>query len=357
MSNFLVQDQREWNHTRIDNYIIDDCQHFDRPQEKLIYIVLCRYANYQTNNAWPSVKSISERAGCSERTAQSCLKRLEEMKLIKKQEIKGKPNVYILLPIPDYFKQPPAEKPKKTPAGAAPPQELHPTPAGAAGVPPQELRTTPAGAAPELYKRTKEIELYKENYNTAAENNRGSAESQEITGDIFIFFDDNIKGLTPYYTERINSWIDDHSPELVLHVFKHSLDVTKSTDGTPLKLIEKIFKRCREKGIETVEQFIQAEQQHDEQKPAPGKSTRKEKTPEWFTDDYIQEQDKLYAEKQQQQAVKYGDLTPEQRKAYKAKLRAKLQGNDPDDPTPEQRKAQKAHLNAMLQGNNQEAIT
>lgn len=107
---------------------------------------------------------------------------------------------------------------------------------------------------------------------------------QEIIGEVFTFFDENIKRLTPHYTERVNDWLEDHPADLVLYVFKYSLDVTTSSGGTPLILIDKIFKRMRETGIETISQFEQAEQQREaEKQKAPGKRiTRNEVIPEWY---------------------------------------------------------------------------
>jgi DnaD/phage-associated family protein len=147
--------------------------------------------------------------------------------------------------------------------------------------------------------------------NKAAKNTTGQLELQPLTGEIFTFFDENLKRLTPYYRERVNDWLKDHSPELVLHVFKHSLDVTSSSGGTPLKLIDKIFKRTREMGIETVKDFLEAERQHEKGKTPTGKRiTRREKLPEWYEEhqkgkqpppdlldeDFIRERDKLQKE-------------------------------------------------------------
>lgn len=82
-------------------------------------------------------------------------------------------------------------------------------------------------------------------------------------GAAFDFFDKNIKPMNDYYRDRVGAWLQDHGAELVLHVFKAALDGTKSKESTPLTFIDKVFKRIRDKGIKTVQEYEAAQQQHE----------------------------------------------------------------------------------------------
>lgn len=123
--------------------------------------------------------------------------------------------------------------------------------------------------------------------NTAAKNNTIEQEMQEEINKVYEFFEKNIKpqGMTPYHYERINDWLDDHSPEFLLHVFKHALDSTRSNGSSPLVFIDRILLRARQKGIKTVEQFVAAEKQREAERQTPRqekRSTRTEMLPDWF---------------------------------------------------------------------------
>lgn len=138
-------------------------------------------------------------------------------------------------------------------------------------------------------------------------------------GEIFTFFDQNIKRLTPFYSERINDWLEDHNAELVLHVFKHALEITTSSGAAPLVLIDKIFKRIREKGIATVSDFLAAEEKREqerEQRPPGRKNTRPEIVPEWF--------EKAQAERRKKEQQDEDDISPEEFEEKRAALLARL---------------------------------
>ena len=54
-----VLDGRKFNFTIIENEIIDDIERFDK-NDLLCYMVLCRFANNETGECYPSYKTIAK---------------------------------------------------------------------------------------------------------------------------------------------------------------------------------------------------------------------------------------------------------------------------------------------------------
>ena len=55
-----IQDSRRFNFTLIENDIIDDTNKFDK-NDLLCYMVMCRYANNDTNQCFPGYETLAER--------------------------------------------------------------------------------------------------------------------------------------------------------------------------------------------------------------------------------------------------------------------------------------------------------
>lgn len=56
------------------------------PIEKVVFCMLCRYTNWHDRKCYPSIKTIAQKAKCSEYSVQKALKRLIELGLIERQE-------------------------------------------------------------------------------------------------------------------------------------------------------------------------------------------------------------------------------------------------------------------------------
>ena len=56
----MIRDGRRFNFTIIENDIIDDIERFDK-NDLLCYMVLCRFANNETGECYPSYKTIAEK--------------------------------------------------------------------------------------------------------------------------------------------------------------------------------------------------------------------------------------------------------------------------------------------------------
>lgn len=64
------------------------------PQEQLIYVSIRRFMNAQTNEAFPSLATISEKSGASVPTIRKCIKHLESAGYFKIEK-RGRQNIYI----------------------------------------------------------------------------------------------------------------------------------------------------------------------------------------------------------------------------------------------------------------------
>ncbi|SER88682.1 helix-turn-helix domain-containing protein [Psychrobacillus sp. OK032] len=101
------QDQR---FTRVTKSVINDEVHLDKASQKLVYAILCMYADNTSMKSHPSVQTLAKKACCSENTVRAALKRLEELELVKitrrRRGISHLSNEYTLLVPPDSFTLP-----------------------------------------------------------------------------------------------------------------------------------------------------------------------------------------------------------------------------------------------------------
>jgi hypothetical protein len=92
---------------RVTKAVMDDEVYLYKPIQKLVYGVLCFYADNKTLKSYPSVKTIANKCLCSENTARSALRRLAEMELIDitpRTDKNGQTsNEYTVLEPPEWF--------------------------------------------------------------------------------------------------------------------------------------------------------------------------------------------------------------------------------------------------------------
>lgn len=102
---------------------------FESLGQKMVLLALADNANEQ-GVCWPSVSTICRKCQCTDRTVQTHLNRLEELKVVKIIERSGHSSLYtITLP---------------TPEKAAPPKNFHPTPEKSSGPPPKHFHPEPS---------------------------------------------------------------------------------------------------------------------------------------------------------------------------------------------------------------------
>ena len=105
-----VLDHREHRFAMVTKSVLDDEKILTKPYEKLVYAILCMYADNKTKKSFPTVKTIARKAFCGESTARAALKRLREVGLIKVvpkyHPVHGQvANTYILLEPPAEFSE------------------------------------------------------------------------------------------------------------------------------------------------------------------------------------------------------------------------------------------------------------
>lgn len=101
------QDQR---FTRVTKSVLNDDTYLNKSAQKLVYALLCMYADNNSMKSHPSIKTLATKACCSENTVRDALKKLEELGLVKitrrRRGISHLSNEYTLLVPPDSFTTP-----------------------------------------------------------------------------------------------------------------------------------------------------------------------------------------------------------------------------------------------------------
>jgi len=93
--------------TRVTKVVLDDNKYLDKPIQKLVYAILCMYADNETMKSHPSIQTLAKKCCCSENSIRSALKRLEELELIsvkrRKYGEKNYSNEYTIWEPPKWF--------------------------------------------------------------------------------------------------------------------------------------------------------------------------------------------------------------------------------------------------------------
>lgn len=96
-------------YVNIDYGVLHDTKHFNKVYEKMVYVMLCKWADFQTKDSFPSIPTLAKECCCSENSVRSAVKKLVELKLINVQVRKRKDgsgqssNLYTILKVPDSF--------------------------------------------------------------------------------------------------------------------------------------------------------------------------------------------------------------------------------------------------------------
>jgi hypothetical protein len=103
-----VLDLRDKKFTMVGRDILENTTKFTKPTQKLVYVMLCMYANNDTKRSFPSAGTLAKLCGCSDKSVRVAIKHLQEIGLIRvepqyEKDGKQTSNVYILLEPPDDF--------------------------------------------------------------------------------------------------------------------------------------------------------------------------------------------------------------------------------------------------------------
>lgn len=103
----VVNNSRKY--VMVDYGVLHDTAHFDKVYEKMVYVMLCKYADYYSKTSFPSIPTLAKQCLCSENTVRAAIRKLVDLKLISVQQRKRADgsgqtsNLYTILDIPDKF--------------------------------------------------------------------------------------------------------------------------------------------------------------------------------------------------------------------------------------------------------------
>ncbi|KAA1803620.1 hypothetical protein FXB61_005734 [Bacillus cereus] len=173
----------------IENDAIDNCD-LDVYEFKA-YAVIVRHANRDTQSAFPSLTTLTEKVGCGRKKIVQCIKSLEEKGYIQKVNRKDEQgnnlsNIYYVLPTPSVSQKLVVSE-------------------GNQGSVPEKLGVVSEG-----------------NTNNTNLNNTNLTISNSSKNP-FSFYESNIGILNPYMAQNVDQWIKDTSEELVIAAMERAL--------------------------------------------------------------------------------------------------------------------------------------
>ncbi|WP_060210227.1 helix-turn-helix domain-containing protein [Sporosarcina koreensis] len=102
-----VLDFHDHRFSRVTKDVLNDEKYLDKPAQKLVYAILCMYADNTSMKSHPSIQTLARKACCSENTVRAALIKLEAENLLsirrRKNGKKNFSNEYTLLVPPEKF--------------------------------------------------------------------------------------------------------------------------------------------------------------------------------------------------------------------------------------------------------------
>ncbi|MRB24285.1 DnaD domain protein [Bacillus thuringiensis] len=212
----------------IENDAIDNCD-LDVYEFKA-YAVIVRHANRDTQSAFPSLTTLTEKVGCGRKKIVQCIKSLEEKGYIQKVNRKDDQgnnlsNIYYVLPTPSVSQKLVVSE-------------------GNQGSAPEKLGVVSEG-------NTNNTNLNNTNLTISSSKNP------------FSFYESNIGVLNPFMADGIDQWIKDTSEELVIAAMERALKQQKKWNYA-----EGILKQWANKNIKTLSDVEALEAEYQRNKGA-----------------------------------------------------------------------------------------
>ncbi|TQR48561.1 DnaD domain protein [Bacillus cereus] len=198
----------------IENDAIDNCD-LDVYEFKA-YAVIVRHANRDTQSAFPSLTTLTEKVGCGRKKIVQCIKSLEEKGYIQKVNRKDEQgnnlsNIYYVLPTPSVSEKLVVSERNQ-------------------GSVSEKLGVVAEG-----------------NTNNTNINNTNLTKSSSSKNP-FSFYENNIGMLNPFMADSIEQWIKDTSEELVIAAMERTLKQQKKW-----KYAEGILKQWANNNVKTLQ--------------------------------------------------------------------------------------------------------
>ena len=213
----------------IENDAIDNCD-LDVYEFKA-YAVIVRHANRDTQSAFPSLTTLTEKVGCGRKKIIQCIKSLEEKGYIQKVNRKDEQgnnlsNIYYVLPTPSVSRKLVVSE-------------------GNQGSVPEKLGVVSEG-----------------NTNNTNLNNTNLTINSSSKNP-FSFYESNIGVLNPFMADSIDQWIKDTSEELVIAAMERALKKQAKWNYA-----EGILKQWTNKNIKTLSDVEAVEAEYQRNKGA-----------------------------------------------------------------------------------------
>lgn len=207
----------------VENDAIDNCD-LDVYEFKA-YAVIVRHANRDTQSAFPSLTTLTEKVGCGRKKIVQCIKSLEEKGYIQKVNRKDEQgnnlsNIYYVLPTPSVS------------------EKLVVSEGNQGGVS-EKLGVVSEG-----------------NTNNTNLNNTNLTKSSSSKNP-FSFYENNIGMLNPFMADSIEQWIKDTSEELVIAAMERALKQQKKW-----KYAEGILKHWSNNNVKTLQDVEASEAEY-----------------------------------------------------------------------------------------------
>ncbi|MGM2815410.1 DnaD domain protein [Bacillus cereus group sp. Bce007] len=211
----------------IENDAIDNCD-LDVYEFKA-YAVIVRHANRDTQSAFPSLTTLTEKVGCGRKKIVQCIKSLEEKGYIQKVNRKDEQgnnlsNIYYVLPTPSVS------------------EKLVVSERNQGGIS-EKLGVVSEG-----------------NTNNTNLNNTNLTKSSSSKNP-FSFYENNIGMLNPFMADSIEQWIKDTSEELVIAAMERTLKQQKKW-----KYAEGILKQWANNNVKTLQDVEALESEYQRNK-------------------------------------------------------------------------------------------
>ncbi|MED4917580.1 DnaD domain protein [Geobacillus thermodenitrificans] len=261
--NFIVRNLKKKPFVIVEKAIVYDTKHLNI-YDKMVYVVLCSFADNDTQQCFPSIPKLAEYCGCSVSTVKRSLKRLEKLGLIhieQRQAENGRSetNVYTILELPAIFQE------KQRNSQQNPPENANGRSGGVLTEPVGVLSERGRGSHRPGEGFCENHELYSFNYTHLIKNNDddNKAQPKENGPNAFRFYEENFYPvLSSVDIEVLNYWLDRFSEEIVLHAMKRAL----KRNARNLAYVEKILITWEQHKVKSLEDVERLDRQHELEK-------------------------------------------------------------------------------------------
>ncbi|WP_044737262.1 helix-turn-helix domain-containing protein [Geobacillus kaustophilus] len=245
----------------VEKAIVYDTKHLNI-YDKMVYVVLCSFADNDTQQCFPSVSKLAEYCGCSVSTVKRSLKRLEKLGLIhieQRQDENGRSetNVYTILELPEFFQE------NQRNSQQNPPENANGYSGGVLTERVEVLSERGRGSHRPGEGFCENHKLYSFNYTHLTKDNDDNKDRPKENGlNAFRFYEENFQPLSSVDIEILNYWLDRFPEEIVLCAMRKALE----QNVRRIKYIDRILANWEIQKVQTLEDVARLDRQYELEK-------------------------------------------------------------------------------------------